>query len=82
MIMLQNIVLIAIGVVFGLLVGGIVNSNMRITYICKLSKLQIEHNSVLEKNKRLFDDNQELKEQLDMLQSFIVDEFGDLDSLK
>ena len=72
--MLHNILLITMGAVFGALVLGVIEANIRIMYIRKISALKISNSKISNKNKRLFDDLQEAQLQVELLQSYLIDE--------
>ena len=70
--MIQNILLLGIGIALGALIVGIIEANIKIKYIRQLYSAKLENSKILEKNKRLFDENCELKSDLENLTDVVV----------
>lgn len=75
--MIQNILYVLIGATLGALILGVIEANVRIMYIRKISALKIENSKIMAKNRQLFDEKQDLELQLDGLQEFLAASVGD-----
>ena len=75
--MIQNILYVLIGATLGALILGVIEANVRIMYIRKISALKIENSKIMAKNRQLFDEKWDLEIQLDGLQEFLAASVGD-----
>ena len=75
--MIQNILFMLIGAAFGMLVLGVIEANIRIMYIRKISALKISNSKILSKNQKLFEEMQDLEIQIDRLHEFIITNLAD-----
>ena len=75
--MIQNILYVLIGATLGALILGVIEANVRIMYIRKISALKIENSKIMAKNRQLFDEKQDLEIQLDGLQELLAASVGD-----
>ena len=58
--MLQNILLVAIGFILGIILTMIIESSMAISYLHKLRKAEFEIKQLRSKNSNMYDENYEL----------------------
>ena len=58
--MLQNILLICLGLILGVLITMVVETSTAVSYLHKLQKAEFEVRQITSKNKKLYDENCEL----------------------